>query len=360
MTHATNSDQARTSAEVAAELKLGAFVLRPPDATEAIRRFRVAEWEGYDAAFATQVNGADSMALMAAASVLTRDIEIGVGVSPIYLRTPTSMAQSAATLWDLSGGRIKLGLGSGHRLVMQRWYGAAMERPVAEMREYVAIMRGVLDGEPLKKADRWASDMPLVGIATAPEMPLLIGALSPAMLRLAGEVAQGVMVWLATPGYFEETVIPHVREGRARIGKTLEGFDVVASIPVAVTDDPESVRRLYVRQIAHNLRLPFYRAILERHGYLDDLALINEVDAYEDLENPMPESAMDSLASGALVRDIAAIGDGFAVVEKLAEYRRAGVTYAGINPVRISDYDASLAAVARALGRPPRTAAEDR
>lgn len=345
-----------SATNLAAELRLGAFVLRPPTAVEAVRRFQVAEALGYDGAFATQVNGADAIALMAGAAVTTTEIEIGVGVSPIYLRTPTSMAQSAATLWDLSGGRIKMGLGLGHRLVMERWYGEKVERPVDEMREYVAIMRGVLDGEPLKQTEKWASDMPLVGIATAPEMPLLIGALSPAMLRLAGEIAQGVIVWLGTPGYFEETVIPNVRKGRERAGKTMEGFEVVASIPAAVTDDPERMRRTYVMQIAHNLRLPFYRAILERHGYDEDLAVIDEVDAYEDLENPLADDALQRLAGGRVVSDIAAIGDPAAVVEKLADYRRAGVTYAGINPVRINDYENTLAAVGQAVGRTPRTA----
>jgi alkanesulfonate monooxygenase SsuD/methylene tetrahydromethanopterin reductase-like flavin-dependent oxidoreductase (luciferase family) len=340
--------------EAAADLRLGAFVLRPPTAVEAVRRFQVAEREGYDGAFATQVNGADAIAVMAGAAVATSEIEIGVGVTPIYLRTPTSMAQSAATLWDLSDGRIKMGLGLGHRLVMQRWYGATVDEPVAEMREYIAILRGVLDGAPLKQADKWASDMPLAGIATAPEMPLLIGALSPAMLRLAGEIAEGVIVWLGTPGYFEETVIPNVRVGRERVGKTMDGFDVVASIPAALTDDPEPLRLACVKQIAHNLRLPFYRAILQRHGYLEELAAVDEVDAYEGLENAVPKKALSQLASGRLVSDIAAIGAKETVVEKLAEYRRAGVTYAGINPVQISNYDNTLAAVAGAVARQPR------
>lgn len=333
----------------AGRMRLGAFILRPPDAVEAVRRFEVAEQLGYDAAFATHVNGHEALTLMGAAVARTERIQIGVGVVPIYTRTPATMAQSAATLWELSGGRILLGMGLGHRIVMERWHGEPMEHPVAEMREYVAIMRGILDGRPLPHAEKWASDMPLVGVRIAPEMPLLIGALSPGMLRLAGEVAQGVIVWLGTPGYFADTVIPRVREGRELAGKTMDGFEVVASVPCAVTDDAAALRSVYVKQIAHNLRLPFYRAMLERGGYDDDLALIDEVGRYEQLEDPIAADAMARLAEGRVVADIAAIGDGPAVAAKLAEYERAGVTVAGVNPVRIADFDATLAGVAQAV-----------
>lgn len=331
-------------------VRLGAFLLRPPGAREAVRRFQVAERFGFDVAFATHVNGQEALTMMGAAAVSTERIRIGVGVVPIYTRTPTTMAQAAATLAELSGGRAMLGLGAGHRLVMQRWHGDPMDKPLADMREYVAIMRGVLAGSPLASASKWASDMPLVGVATAPDFPLHIGGLSPAMCRLAGEIADGVMVWLGTPRYIAEVVMPAVRQGRERAGKSMDGFDVVASIPCSVTDDPERHRQTYVKQIAHNLRLPFYRNILERGGYHHELGILGEVDRYEDLERPMPNEVLEELGAGSLVRDIAAIGDDRAVGAKLDEYRAAGVTTLGINPVRIDDYDGTLGAVSESYG----------
>jgi alkanesulfonate monooxygenase SsuD/methylene tetrahydromethanopterin reductase-like flavin-dependent oxidoreductase (luciferase family) len=332
--------------------RLGAFLLRPPGAREAVRRFRFAEELGFGAAFATHVNGQEALTMLGAAAVSTERIQIGVGVVPIYTRTPTTMAQSAATLAELSGGRAMLGLGSGHRLVMQRWHGDSMDKPIADMREYVAIMRAVLSGSPLPSASKWASDMPLVGVGAAPDFPLHIGGLSPAMCRLAGEIADGVMVWLGTPRYIAEVVVPAVREGRERVGKSMEGFDVVASIPCAVTDDEDLLKQTYVKQIAHNLRLPFYRNILERGGYHAELGVLAEVDRYEDLERPMPGEVLVELGAGSLVADIAAIGDARAVATKLEEYRDCGVTTLGINPVRIDDYDRTLEAVARSFGLP--------
>jgi alkanesulfonate monooxygenase SsuD/methylene tetrahydromethanopterin reductase-like flavin-dependent oxidoreductase (luciferase family) len=325
--------------------RLGAFFLRPPGAREAVRRFRFAEDLGFDAAFATHVNGQEALTMLGAAAVSTERIQIGVGVVPIYTRTPTTMAQGAATLAELSGGRAMLGLGSGHRLVMQRWHGDPMDKPIAEMREYVAIMRAVLTGTPLTSANKWASDMPLVGVGIAPDFPLHIGGLSPAMCRLAGEIADGVMVWLGTPRYIAEVVMPAVREGRERAGKSMDGFDVVASIPCSVTDDEDLLKQTYVKQIAHNLRLPFYRNILERGGYHDELGFLAEVDRYEDLERPMPGEVLVGLGSSSLVADIAAIGDSRSVASKLDEYRTSGVTTLGINPVRIDDFDRTLESV---------------
>ena len=336
---------------MSSQTRIGSILLRPPGAREAVRRFQVAEQLGFDAAFATHVNGLEALTMMGAASAVTDRIQIGVGVVPIYTRTPTTMAQAAATLWELSGGRAEIGLGSGHRLVMQRWHGDPMDKPIADMREYVAIIRAILAGKPLAKTDKWASDMPLVGVGAAPAMPIRIGGLSPAMCRLAGEVADGVMVWLGTPGYIAEVVMPAVREGRERAGKSMEGFEVFASIPCAPTEDPDAALRTYAKQIAHNLRLPFYRNILERGGYTDELKLLAEVSRYEDLELPMPEEVMLGLGQGQLVADMAAVGDTASVAAKLDDYRRAGVTMLGINPIRIDQYDQTLAGASAAFKR---------
>lgn len=336
---------------------LGCFVLRPPSAEEALRRFELAEQIGFDAAFATHVNGAEATVMLGAATARTSRIELGVGVIPIYTRTPATMAQAAATLWDLSGGRVTLGLGLGHRAVMKRWHGEEIERPAAEMREYLSIMRGILDGEPLPEAEKWASDMPLVELR-AERVPLMIGALSPAMLRLAGEMAQGVVLWMCTPRYIAETVVPNVREGRRRAGLSMEGFDIVASIPTAVCEDAEPLRRDYVKQVANNLRLQFYRAMLERGGYREELAAIEEVDRYEGLFERIPGPALDALAGGRFVSDVAAIGSPDAVAAKLGDYAAAGVTVAGVNPVRIDDFEATLRATMAARGSIERTLGE--
>lgn len=330
-------------------MRLGAYILRPPSALEAVRRFQCEEANGYDSVYATHVNGCDAPTLLGAAAVETKHVKVGVGVVPIYTRTPTTMAMTAATLWELSKGRAMLGLGTGHRIRMERWHGDAMMQPLIDMREYIGILRSILSGHPQPRTGKWASDMLFNGVSTAPEMRLMIGALGPAMLRLAGEIADGVMVWLATPSYFADIVIPMAREGRERAGKPMAGFEIVASIPCAVTKEVHRTRSVYAKQIAHNLRLPFYRSLLSRGGYVNELTLVDEADSHDALEASLPSDIAEGLARGRFVAEIAAIGDDHAIADTMLQYRNAGVTMAGINPIRIDQFDSTIEAAARAF-----------
>jgi alkanesulfonate monooxygenase SsuD/methylene tetrahydromethanopterin reductase-like flavin-dependent oxidoreductase (luciferase family) len=179
-----------------------------------------------------------------------------------------------------------------------------------------------------------------------PEFPIYIGALSPGMLRLAGEIADGVMLWLCTPQYVRDTVVPNLTEGCERAGRSLDGFEIVASIPTAVTDNAPRMRAALAKQVIHNLRLPFYRAMLERGGYGDDLKAIEEGRSFEDLfATPDPE-LFAMLGASRMLGDLAAIGTADEVRASLDGYANAGTTIAGINPVMIDDFDATLAAAA--------------
>jgi alkanesulfonate monooxygenase SsuD/methylene tetrahydromethanopterin reductase-like flavin-dependent oxidoreductase (luciferase family) len=334
------------------DMELGSFVLRPPSVEEALRRTEVAEQLGYDSVWMTHVNGADAFVLMAAAAVRTQRIRIGVGVVPIYSRTPATMAQTARSLWDLSNGRSYLGVGLSHKIVVEGWHNQRIDRPAAEMREYLTIMRAILDGEtPPATGEKWISNMPLVEFEPDRTVPLLVGALSPAMLRAAGELADGVILWMCNPRYLEEVVIPEVRKGRDKAGKSMDGFQIVPSIPCGPTEHPERVRKLYVKQVLNNLRLPFYRKVLERGGYHDTLAVLDEVDTYEGLAQPVTDEQLERLSTSEYVSDIAAIGSEEEVAEKLAQYARAGATTAAINPVAISDFDVTLEKAASAYRR---------
>ena len=108
------------------------------------------------------------------------------------------------------------------------------------------------------------------------DLPIYIAALSPNMLRLAGEIGDGVMLWLCNPDYIRDVVIPAVDEGRERAGKTMDGFDVVAAVPVGLTDDPEGGPATQRNELVPYASLPFYRAMLERSGFGDELAAFDE------------------------------------------------------------------------------------
>ena len=120
---------------------------------------------------------------------------------PIFCRTPATMAQTAATIDEHSGGRMVLGLGVSHRVTVENWHGAKIDKPVTQMREYVAAVRAILRGETPPDSERFPTKFAFMGYAARPDLPIYVAALSPNMIRLAGELADGVMLWLCCPAY---------------------------------------------------------------------------------------------------------------------------------------------------------------
>ena len=221
--------------------------------------------------YVTHIAGRESLTVLTAYALATSRIRLGTGVVPIYTRTPATMAQTAATIDELSGGRLTLGLGVSHRPVVEGWHGQTIDRPVDEMREYVTIVRAILRGEDPPAGDKWRTGFRLVGLEPRPELPIYVAALSPAMLRLAGEVGDGVLLWLCGPDYIRDVVIPEVRAGRERAGESLEGFDVVPAVPAALVENPSGVRGLAART-RHLLRPALLPKMLERAGYGEEIA----------------------------------------------------------------------------------------
>src|SRR3954467_11309475 len=124
-------------------MALGCFVSTGRSLDTAIERVKLAEELGYETAYLTQVAGRDALTVLAAYALNTSRIRVGTGVVPIDTRAPASMAQTAATIDELGGGRLNLGLGVSHRPVVEGWYGQTIDKPVREMKEDTAIVRAV-------------------------------------------------------------------------------------------------------------------------------------------------------------------------------------------------------------------------
>jgi alkanesulfonate monooxygenase SsuD/methylene tetrahydromethanopterin reductase-like flavin-dependent oxidoreductase (luciferase family) len=166
---------------------LGAFIGAGRSLDGAVARVRRAEELGYESVFATHIGGRDSIGLLSAYACATSRVRLGTGVIPIYARTPANMAQSFATLDDLSGGRAVAGLGVSHKPVVEHWYGQSIDRPLAEMREYVAIVRAILRREDPPPGKKFRTAFRLTGWEPPrPDMQIYLAGLSPGMLRLAG------------------------------------------------------------------------------------------------------------------------------------------------------------------------------
>jgi F420-dependent oxidoreductase-like protein len=307
---------------------------------QAIERVKLAEALGYDSAFVTHIAGRESLTVVTAYALATQRIRVGTGVVPIYTRTPATMAQTAATIDDVSGGRLTLGLGVSHRPVVEGWHGQTIDHPVAEMREYVEIVRAILAGENPPPGQKWRTGFRLAGLNPSDGLKIFIAALSPAMLRLAGEIGDGVMLWLCNPTYIRDVVVPAVREGRELAGKPATGFEIVAAVPAALTDDPRTAHEAIRGELLTYFSLPFYRTMLERSGYGADIAAF-------DATGGDPAS-MRAAISERFLDALTAVGEEPAVRARVDRYRQAGVTLPSIGPISRTDFEATLRAAAPA------------
>jgi len=320
----------------AAAVATGCFISTGRSLHEAVERVQLAESLGYESVYVTHIAGRESLTVVTAYALATSRIRVGTGVVPIYTRTPATMAQTAATIDELSGGRLTLGLGVSHRPVVEGWHGQRIERPVAEMREYAGIVRAILRGEDPPSGERWQTGFHLVGLEPRPTLPIYVAALSPAMLRLAGEIADGVLLWLCNPSYIRDVVIPEVTAGRERAGLPLAGFDVVPAVPAALTPDREDAFAAMRRDLIPYFGLPFYRAMIERTGFGADIEAFDA--AGGDLE------AMQAAISDGFVQELTAVGDEQAVRAGLQRYRQAGASSPCVGPIAKTDFAATLRA----------------
>ena len=273
-------------------------------------RVKVAEDLGYDSVWITQLPDArDGALVLAAYAQATTRIGLGSFVFPIYTRHPTAMAQMAITLDELSGGRFALGIGISHKVTVESMWGLRIEDPVQSMREYLGIVRSLIGTGSVDVAGAHFSAHSSYSGPRREGLPILISALNPRMLELAGELADGVALWMCAPGYIRDEVVPRVRVGREKAGKSLEGFEIVAAVPACLTSDAGAGREAFRTTVARYASLPYYRKMLNR--------------TFPDMsDNP----------GDGILAELGGIGDEAAVCDAVARYRDAGTTLPLVGP----------------------------
>ena len=300
------------------------FLSPGADLAAAVDGARRADALGYDSVWVTHGLGRDAFLVLSAYARVAPRVGLGTGVIPIYPRHPVLMAQEALTLQEMTGNRLRLGIGVSHRPMMEGALGLDMGRPLEVMREYVAVLRQALGGRVQHTGASyrvaWQSGVPR--LPSPP--PIYLAGLGPAMLELAGEVADGAVLWLCAPAYVRDHAVPAIRRGRERAGKTMAGFEIIASVPAAVTADRAAGMAAFKTELARYLALPFYRAMLEKSGFGAEIAAWDRA--------PRPEAMADRLAQG-----LGAVGDVATIGALVAEYRAAGLTLPAIRPIGFAD-----------------------
>jgi len=264
----------------------------PTTAAELVRQVQEAADLGFHTAWTSQALGWDALVALAAVGRVP-GIGLGTAVIPTPQRHPLALASTALSVQAAVGNRLTLGVGAGVAAMTAGMFGLPVDRPVRRMREYLEVLGPLLRGAPV---DHRTGELTAVGSVQVPGAappPVLLAALGPAMLRLAGELTDGTVTWMTGPRTLAEHVVPTIT--RAAAAGLRPAPRVVAGLLVCVTTDADDVRARIAERFGLAGQVPEYRAVLEREG-----------------------------ADGP--QDVAIVGDEAAVAAGVRRIRDAGVT----------------------------------
>ena len=231
-----------------------------------LARIKQAEDDGFDSFWIPHISarGYDALTALALAGMQTSRIELGVGVVPTYPRHPAALAQQALTTATATNGRFILGIGPSHRPGIEDGFGLSYDRPALHTREYLSVMRPLLEQGAVQFDGEFFNVNLELAALERPACPILVSALAPQMLRLAGEVADGTVTWMAGPRTIEQHITPRIRRAAENSGRAQPR--VCVGLPTAVTDDENAGRRKAAESYQRYGELVNYRRVLDIEG----------------------------------------------------------------------------------------------
>ncbi len=311
-----------------------------PKAQINIDHIRRAEELGFDSAWTAEAYGNDAVTTATWVLANTSRIKVGTAIMQMPARSPAMAAMTAMTLDHLSGGRFILGLGASGPQVIEGWHGVPYGKPLTRTREYVQIIRQILAREKPLEFHGTVYDIPVTGEGATglgkplksilhgnPEIPIYTASISPAGLRCAGEVADGVFPMMMDPEKFDEVYRPYLEEGFAAAGggKSFENFAVVPGVTVIVSDEIEKARMpvkmglaLYIGGMGARGK-NFYNDYARRLGYEEAATKIQ--DLYLDGKKG---DAMGAVPDE-LIDEVALIGPKERIAERLEAWKASSV-----------------------------------
>jgi F420-dependent oxidoreductase-like protein len=194
----------------------------------------------------------------------TSRIELGTAVVPTYPRHPTAMGQQALSAQAACSGRFALGIGLSHQLVIESMFGLSFAKPYSHMREYMAVLAPLIRSGSVSFSGSEFRVNANLAVAGAKPCPILIAALAPKMLALAGREGDGTITWMTGPKTLREHTVPRITEAATQAGRPAPR--VVVGLPIALTTDIAAAREAAARIFQIYGGLPSYRAMLDREG----------------------------------------------------------------------------------------------
>ena len=287
-------------------MRIGTSVAEPsgPEAlTKVTDQLRAAVDDGFASAWMSNIFGLEALISLAVAGSGVPGIELGTAVIPTYPRHPAVLAQQALTADLALGGRLALGIGLSHQIVIQDMYGYGFERPARHMREYLAVLQPLLAGENV--AFEGETVQARIGLSvprSGRKVPLLLAALAPQMLRLAGSLTDGTVLWMTGPATVRDYIVPSITQAAANAGRPSPR--VVCILPVCVTDDPAQARASADKAFAIYGQLPSYRAMLDKEGAAGpgDVAIVGAEDSVAEQIGALAEAGVTDFVAGEYAR----------------------------------------------------------
>jgi F420-dependent oxidoreductase-like protein len=284
------------------------------------RHAEEADADGFASYWVGQLAIPDALTLIAVMGQTAPRIELGTSVVPTWARHPLMLAAQALTVQEAIGNRLALGVGLGHRDLVEPALKLPYTRLGQHMEEYLAVLAPVLRERKVSASGEiWSGEEDLsAGMTAAAPPPLLLAAMGPRMLALAGRQADGVILWLAGPRTVADMILPPLTEAAAAAARPTPR--VVAGLPVCVTDDPERVRAQIDHVLGKFARFDSYRRVLEREGVSGpgSVALVGDEDEVRDgvaaladagvtdfAATEFTATAADASATRALLRELA-------------------------------------------------------
>jgi len=303
---------------------LGLFLTALPAAL-AIAYSERAEAAGFRSCWFPEITFADAFGPATAASLKTTRVGIGTGVVGVWSRSAVTMALQAATLHQLSGGRLLLGLGVQARGYVQSWHGQTYRKPLEAMRDFISILRAAFSGELVSHEGEvfavrnFHLDMEL----PQPPPRIYVAANGPRMIELAGEIADGMVGWYQSLEYVRDVTMPALRRGAERAGRSLEGFDATVGFPAVVTRDDSGIELAKGQVMMYATALgstPAYLESARAAGFGHDAEAIGELVRAGDLRGAVERVPHEMAAAMVLAGSVDRVRD------RIEAYRAAGLT----------------------------------
>ena len=290
-----------------------------------IRDAERAEAAGFASAWVSNIFSFDALTVLASAGRATQRIELGSFVIPTYPRHPVALAQQALTVQAVTGGRLLLGIGLSHKIVIEDMFGLDYSKPIPHTREYLTVLNGLLSGQRTEfqgELYRVAAQLTVPG---ASKPTVLVAALGPDMLRLCGRLADGTATWMGGLAYLRDVAVPTISEAARKAGRPAPR--IVAGLPVCVTEDPAGAREQASKTFAVYGQLPSYRATLDRGGAAGpgDIAVVGSEAEVESQLRAFADAGVTDINAAIFQAPGGSVERTYELLSRLARAEPAGV-----------------------------------